>query len=373
MEKNFFDGYQTLDELIANVDLGTLVGATQEGVLQQWLTDHFYGEQASMLTLDRIKEVGTDELRLMLCEELRLDLMGLSDYDTRAIERALARRRKKIVYIDFEAGDPEGEIAENQAELMNLIFKDGGAVIYLCGGEFQIPMTKRSMTYIGRDGAIINVAARDFVDFDAADITLKDITLYLQHITPEDVALEHSERVKFILGKRLTLDGQLTRREIYRFLQGRDAFERFEDFAQRAVMMRGIVIGEALLEPSDFDITRNIFELRPKWRADFLKVVKKFARDKYFSVLVDAASARSIFEDERKQLIYADFGTDGSDAAIRVMYLHTSAVGRLLILLTDKPPMQVFDALIDGGAGSGSGGAGYGLELIAAFNEMNYD
>ena len=98
-----------------------------------------------------------------------------------------------------------------------------------------------------------------------------------------------------------------------------------------------------------------------------VKAIKKFARDKFFSVFVDADSARNIFENERKQLVYADFGIDGSDAAIRVMFLQTETCGRILILLTDKPPDFIFDNPI--GCTSGSGGAGYGLELIAAFKD----
>ena len=359
--------YNTLEELISNVDLGTLVSATYGNALQSWLNEHLYSEQAHALNRDRINELDADEVRLALCEELSIDLMSLSDYDTRAIERALARRRKKIMYIDFDAGDPDGEIAEDQAQLMKLMRRDDCKVIYLCGGAFQIPLSKNPMTYIGRDGAVINVVSRQPVSFDKAGIIFRDVTLCLQYLTPDKVELNNSTNVRFVMIKRVALDESIRQHEIYAFLQGRDAFESFEAFASRAERMRGIVVGDVLLDKADFDINRNVFELRPRWRVDFLKPIKKFARDKYFSFFVDAGNAEKIYEVERKQLLYADFGTDGGDAAIKVLFLQTETVGRILLLLTDKPPDIEFDARTSGT--SGSGGAGYGLNLIAEFKE----
>ena len=363
-----FRHYNTLEELIANVDLGTLSMAANETVLQRWLSEHFYVDQADALSIDRIKEFDGDELRLALCEELRIDLMSLSDYDTRAIERALARHRKKLIYIDPDAGDPDGKIVETQSQLMKLFGGSGSSVIYLCGGEFQIPLDKHSVTYIGRDGAVINIVSRQPINFDAAGITLRDVTLYLQYLTPNQIEIDGSVNVKFVIGKRIALGSNIKQRDIYAFLQGRDAFESFASFERRSEEMRGIVVGEVLIDKADFDITRNIFELHPHWRIDFIKPIKKFASNKFFCVFVNTENAARMFEIEsRKQLIYADFGTEGSDAAIKVLYLMTEACGKLLILLTDKPPDVTFDELTSYTSGSSSGGAGYGLNLIAEF------
>ena len=362
----FFQSCNTIEELTANVDLGTLSAAATDGTLQRWLEEHFCDEQARAIDIARLRALNDDELRLALCEELSIDLMSLSDYDTRAIERALARRRKKIMYIDFDAGEPDGAIAEDQNQLTALLNRNVDKVIYLCGGEFQIPLSRRSMTYIGRDGAIVDIERRGRVNFDAAGIVFKNLTLYLKYITPDKISIDNSVNVKFVLGNCIALDETIRPHEVLAFLQGRGAFETFAEFSSRADKMRGIVIGEVALNPSDFDITRNIFELHPRWRIEFLKALRKFARDKYFSIFVDVDSARSIFDNERKQLIYADFGIDGSDAAIRVMFLQTQTRGRILIMLTDKPPAQAI-----GGTDhtSGSGGAGYGLELIRAFKD----
>ena len=363
---NFLNRYENLTELLANVDLGMLVTAARENALQAWLVEHFYYEQAHQLKPERINELDGDELRFVLCGELGIDLMSLSEYDTRAIERAVARHRRKMLYINPDVGDPDGAIVETQTQLRDLFGKNSGSVIYLCGGEFQIPLHKHSITYIGRDNAIINIVSRQPINFDEADIILKNITLYLQYLTPAQLTLERSENVKFVLGRRLALDAELQRRELYAFLQGRDPFESFASFARRAENMRGIAVGEVLLEKKDFDIERNVFELHPDWRVEFIKQIRKFARDKYFVVFIDADNAARIFDEEsRKQLIFADFGTEGSDAAIKVIYLQTETLGRILILLTDKPPSIAVDEM--NYAASGSGGFGYGLELIAAF------
>ena len=361
-----FQHYNTLEELIANVDLGTLSMAANETVLQKWLVEHSYIDQAEALSRERIAEFDGDELRLALCEELRIDLMSLSDYDTRAIERALARHRKKLIYIDPDAGDPDGKIVETQSQLLKLFGGEGSSVIYLCGGEFQIPLDKHSVTYIGRDGAIINIVSRQPIDFDAAGITLRDVTLYLQYLTPNQIEIDRSMNIKFVIGKRIALGTEIKQRDIYAFLQGRDAFENFASFERRAENMRGIVVGEVTLEKRDFDITRNLFELHPHWRIDFISPIKKFAGNKFFFIFIDAENAARIFEIEsRKQLIYADFGADGSDAAIKVLYLYTETLGKILILLTDKPPARALDEFAS--QTSGSGGAGYGLDLIAEF------
>lgn len=381
---NLLPSYKTLEDLIANVDITTLATAASENVLQRWLEDHFYFEQAKVLNIERIRELDADELRLVLCEELRIDLMSLSDYDTRAIERALARHRKKLLLIDFDAGEPDGEIVENQTQLMKLLGREDCAVIYLCGGEFQIPSDKGSMTYIGREGAVVDIVARRPVDFDEAGIVFKNLTLSLRYLSPAEIKLEHSEKVRFVLGSRIALDENIRIRDVYAFIQGRDAFETFEAFARRAVSMRGIVIGEVLLEKADFDLDKNVFELRPRWRLEFIKPIKKFARGKFFGIIVDIDCAKKIFESERKQLTYADFGTEGSDAAIKAMYLQTETCGRILILLTDKPPAF---AQMQGGSSSSSGrassrmsgrassafGGGYGLELIAVPKPLRFD
>ncbi len=363
---NFFNRYNNLTELLANVDLGMLVTAARENALQAWLVERFYYEQAHQLKSERVNELDGDELRFVLCGELGIDLMSLSEYDTRAIERAVARHRRKLLYINPDAGDPDGSIVETQTQLRDLFGKNSGSVIYLCGGEFQIPLHKHSITYIGRDNAIINIVSRQPINFDEADIILKNLTLYLQYLTPAQLTLERSENIKFVLGRRLALDAELQRRELYAFLQGRDPFESFASFERRSEEMRGIVVGEVLLDKADFDITRNIFELHPRWRIDFIKPIKKFASNKFFCVFVNAENAARMFEIEsRKQLIYADFGTEGSDAAIKVLYLMTEACGKLLILSTDKPSMKSVDEFAS--QTSGSGDAGYGLELIAAF------
>ena len=357
--------FHTLEELRRNFNLGELVELAESNLLQDWLEEHFYSDQALALNRDKIKILSSDQLRLAICEELNLDLMSLSEYDTRQIEHALGRRRKKYMYVNREEGDPAGEIVENQAELMDMLFKDCTSVIYLCGGEFQIPLGKKAMTYIGRESAVVNVASRKRVSFDAADIRLKDLTIFLKYITPEDVEANNSENLKFIRGDKIALDKNLSQRDIYSFIQGRGAFETFEEFTQRSIKMRGIVVGETLLEAEDFDINNKLFELWPSWHVDFVKIVRKFAGDKYFSILVDANVAKEIYDNERKQLIFADFSTNGNEAVIKTLFLQTETAGRIEILVTDKPPAQAIKDIAN--YGSGSGGRGYGLDLINAY------
>ena len=367
--KDTLKNYLTIEEIRQTFNLAQLVELTKNNMLQEWLEDRLYYDQASALNPDNTYVLNGDELRLLICEVLEIDIMNLSEHDARALERALERRRKKMVFIRADNGDPDGAFVENQHDLMEVLLKSHYSTIYLCSGQFQIPLDKKDITYIGRDNAVVDITSRKTISFDSQNIRLKDLTLFLHYITEEQVEVHNSENLKFIIGNEVALNPDLWQEEIYSFIQGRNSFETFDEFAQRSEKMQGIVVGDVLLDSKDFDITNNVFELRPCWRIDYLKAIRKFAGDKFFSILVNLETAKQMYNIERKLLIYADFGTDGNEAIIKNLFLQTETCGKILIWLTDKPPTQAIKDIAN--YTSSLGGCGYGLNLINNIDDSN--
>ncbi|MBR2179443.1 MAG: hypothetical protein IJ862_03485 [Selenomonadaceae bacterium] len=351
--------YFSLEQLLQNVNLAELVALAKDNSLQEWLENKFYNEQADSLNLDIIQKLDDDELRLEICETLEIDMMTLSDYDVRALERALEKRRKKSLFSE----ESEDYIAvESQPELMKALATSNKSVVYLCGGEFQIPLSKSHMTYIGRNNAVVDIVSKQPVNLDTQNISLKSLTVYLRYLEEDQITANESSNLTFVLGNRVALDPELTLNEINDFLQGRTTFETCEDFAKRSEKFSGVIIGETLLKEEDYNIDNHVFALKPTWRMNYLKTIKKFADNKYFSLIVAANVAKQLY-DGRKLLIYADFGTDGSEAIIKNIFL-MSDFGRIPIIVTNIPLINVIDL-----CGSGSGGLGYGLELINAYKD----
>ena len=345
----------TIEDLRRLFSLAELLEMTRMGLLQSWLSKNFSEEVAEILSSYKTISWNEDELKLMLCELLEIDLAELSDYDAQAIERAISRRQLKKIY----GGD--GTIVTNQRELVNAL-SGGDSTIYLVGGVFQIPLNKGGVTYYGHENALVEISNRRDVDFDAAEISLHNLQIFLRNnIT---VKYANSSNLIFLRGDKVALDDGVKKIDVYKNLRGRRAFELPEKFSQRAEDMRGIVVGKVFLDEKDYNINWQLFDLKIDWHLDFLSVARKFI-GKFFSCIIPAELAEKIYATERAQLVYADFCADGDRLAIKQLYLITADGTRIDILVTEKPAPEYFAEQNQSGS---SGGNGYGLELIADFN-----
>ena len=116
-EEKFFQGVvqcSAAQDLTRVFTLAELVEMTRAGYLQQWLAENFSEEAAEILSPEEISSWSDDDLKFALREALSVDTTELSDYDAQAIERALNRRQLKEIFIDKDAGDPEGTVFTNQ-------------------------------------------------------------------------------------------------------------------------------------------------------------------------------------------------------------------------------------------------------------------
>ena len=348
----------TVEDLTRNFSLAELIEMTRAGLLQSWLAENFSEEAADILSLEEIVSWSDDELRLELCEILGVDVNELSDFDAQSIERALNKRQLKEIF--FDAGDEVGTIVTNQRELINAL-DNGDLIIYLVGGVFQIPLNKGGVTYFGRENALVEIPNRRDVDFDAAEISLNDLQIFVRHnIT---VKYANSTNLIFLRGDKIAHDDAVRKFEVYKLLRGRRAFETPENFSQRAEDMRGIVVGKTFLDDKDYNINLQMFDLKIDWHLDFLSVTRNFA-EKFFHCIIPAEFAQKLYETERAQLVYADFCANGDFPAIKNLYLITSDGTHLDIFVSDLPN---FENRVEQQQSGGSFGRGYGLELFEKF------
>ena len=348
----------TVEDLTRNFSLAELIEMTRAGLLQSWLAENFSEEAADILSLEEIVSWSDDELRLELCEILGVDVNELSDFDAQSIERALNKRQLKEIF--FDAGDEVGTIVTNQRELINAL-DNGDLIIYLVGGVFQIPLNKGGVTYFGRENALVEIPNRRDVDFDAAEISLNDLQIFVRHnIT---VKYANSTNLIFLRGDKIAHDDAVRKFEVYKLLRGRRAFETPENFSQRAEDMRGIVVGKTFLDDKDYNINLQMFDLKIDWHLDFLSVTRNFA-EKFFHCIIPAEFAQKLYETERAQLVYADFCANGDFPAIKNLYLITSDGTHLDIFVSDLPN---FENRVEQQQSGGSFGRGYGLELVEKF------
>ena len=93
-------------------------------------------------------------------------------------------------------------------------------------------------------------------------------------------------------------------------------------------------------------------------------LIKDFAVGKKFFLNIPPAHARTLYANERKLQLFADFTYRGGWLTILNLYFMTKTLGRIVIeisLREEKISAENFLAT--------SGGLGYGLEIISAYDE----
>ena len=344
IEKSIFEFYSKR-ELVENFSLAELVDFAQQRNLQEWFEENFYASEAKKVATAISNEASDAELKLLICELFDLPLDTLSPED---VEEISALAEQKL----FAKTPKENKLVKTQRELVRAI-KDGDKKIYLCGGEFRIPLNRNGITYIGRDNAVIDLDEELDVDFDKCEIFLEDVQLYLHH--PINIKAEQSHNVKIIDASKKVLGERPTLKEIAEVLRGKNAFETPEDFKARVEKICGVAVGSTLLDDKDYDIDAAQFNFKPRWNFDYIPIVKNFAADKKFSVKLQLHDAESLYNNERKLQLFADFTYQGGKLAIRNLYFAPKTRGKVLI--EGSLPAEEVSSM-------SSGGLGYGLDII---------
>ena len=163
---------RTLDELRENFSLEKILLHIASGKLVTWLRDRYYDDIA-----DKIEALDTSDSNYnkKICEIFDVAYDDTSDAD---FEKAEEHNRKlnllKTVSDTQEYIDNVDRMAFEQDDIYDLL-DDGETVIYLCGEQFSIPLSKNGITYIGVNNPIVVIDSKEIVDWEAKRISLKNI------------------------------------------------------------------------------------------------------------------------------------------------------------------------------------------------------
>ena len=138
-----------------------------------WLEDRYYDNEAMA-----VRALSTDETDL---NQKLMSILGVSDdVKTEEIDlEEIQRRNEKLMLLRQITDDEEiinnvDCVAFNQDELYDIL-DDGKETIYLCQGEFNIPLTVKNVMYIGLDDPIVFLRAYDNVNFASLNINFVNI------------------------------------------------------------------------------------------------------------------------------------------------------------------------------------------------------
>lgn len=163
---------RSLEELRENFLLSRVLIYASNGKLVTWLRDRYLDDIADEI---EYLDVNDSEFPKKVCE-----IFGI-EYDENTaidIEKAKERSRKLEVLKEYTTDEKFFDVVDNiaftQDDLYDLL--DGQQnLIYLCGEKFDIPMSKKGITYIGINNPIVVIDAKEKVNLKEKEITLSGV------------------------------------------------------------------------------------------------------------------------------------------------------------------------------------------------------
>ena len=164
---------RTIEELREHFDLESVLGYFANGKLATWLRDRYYDNEAMA-----IEALSADDAELN--QKIMSTLGVVVDADTEEIDMdTIQRRNEKLMKLRQFTDDQTiianvDYVAFNQDDLFDIL-DEGAEKIYLCEGEFDIPLSVNNVTYVGIKNPIVLLRAYDNVNFASLNIKLIDI------------------------------------------------------------------------------------------------------------------------------------------------------------------------------------------------------
>lgn len=165
---------RTIEELRENFDLEGVLGYFANGKLVIWLRDRYYNGEA-----DAIENLSSadEKMSKKICSILKVEYSEeVSDIDIESVKR----RNEKIALLK-QLDESEQLIAKvdavafNQDDLLDILDTGTEKMIYLCQGDFEVPLTIKNITYVGIDNPSVLLRAYDNVDFSSLNLKFVDI------------------------------------------------------------------------------------------------------------------------------------------------------------------------------------------------------
>lgn len=164
---------RTIEELRENFDLESVLGYFANGKLVTWLKDRYYDNEAMAV---EALSANDSELNQKL-----MSILGVSaDENAEEIDmKTIQRRNEKLMLLrqitdDKEIIDNVDCVAFNQEEL-NQLLKEGKKKIYLCQGEFEIPICEADVTYAGISNPTVSIVVDDGSNMKLGNVILNNI------------------------------------------------------------------------------------------------------------------------------------------------------------------------------------------------------
>ena len=178
---------RTIEELRENFDVEKLVEHYESGKLESWLQDRYYDVE-----LQKISELNREGKKFV---PLLCDCFGITVQEEEVSEidaEFLKRRVEKLNHLKSLTEDKMllsrvDDIAITQEDLMDLL-DSGKSEIYLCEGDFTIPVSVPNKTYTGIFNPTAVIRAVDNVNFKKQNITFNDMVFIwdVSGLTPKD-------------------------------------------------------------------------------------------------------------------------------------------------------------------------------------------
>ena len=351
--------FHSKQELAENFSLEELLNFALQRNLQEWFAENFYASEARKVAAAINNELNRSEFKLLICKLFDLPIENLSADELEEISLITAKKQRRELFMNKLPGDDRKlAFVETQSELFNAL-QDDAQRIFLYGGEFRIPLNRRGINYIGCENAVIDFDEEFDIDLDASEIVLENLQVYIRH--PINLQAAQSKNIKILDGSKITLGERPTLKEIFDILRGRGAFESPETFKARAEDVKGVAVGVALLEDKNYNFDAAQFNFKPRWDFEYISILKDFASGKIFSVKLQPHDAETLYINERKLQIFADFIYRDGRLTILKLYFDTKTLGRIEIEITLR---EENFALISSGVG-----LGYGLEIITDYKQ----
>lgn len=175
----------SLAELRERFALHQIMEAFLDGSLEAWLKGCYYEEESQKM--QGLEKEDTFAVEQRLCNILGVDYAAREDLSPEQKE-AFSRRRELLRRhgAGTEVFSHVAETATNQVELAELL-NAGCSVIYLCDGDFTVPIHKSGVHYVGVDHPRMTAPFTE-EQYRRAGITFEGVDL-------PDTANEEAERI----------------------------------------------------------------------------------------------------------------------------------------------------------------------------------
>ena len=164
---------RTIEKLRDNFDLESVLGYFANGKLVTWLRDRYYDNEAMAVEALAADDFDLNQ-KLMTALGVTKDT-GVEEIDMETIQRHNEKLMKLRQFTDDQTIIADVDhVAFNQDDLLDIL-DEGAEKIYLCEGEFNIPLSVKNVTYVGLRNPIVLVRAYDNVNFASLNIKFVDI------------------------------------------------------------------------------------------------------------------------------------------------------------------------------------------------------